>query len=266
MNIKVTSYEGFKNQIGACILIETDRGNFLLDCGLRENIPILTEPISLPFSAKDIDAVFLSHGHLGHCGFLPELMKNGFAGKIYCTAPTKSRAYLGLLEASLVQSEGFVRSQKRMQASEELTTSPFYSKDLVEKTQGFIEEINYNETFQSSEGISVTYFSAGHCPGSAIIKMNISNDQQTKTILYLGDVGNNDNDLYHPQILNESYDVVILPRLTEKDTHPQDTAQQLCEIINQAHKKTGNVIISAFSLDRRIELMHIIDDLLVKDL
>lgn len=268
MSIKVTSYEGFRNQIGACILIETEHGKFMLDCGIHENIPILTEPISLPFPAKEIDAVFLTHGHLGHCGLLPELVKKGYSGKIYCAEPTKDLAYLALLEASLVQSEGFQRLKKRNQitASSHSEDMPFYSEEDVQKTQNYLHEVDNYEPICVGGEVSVTFFSSGHIPGSSFMKIQIGDSQQKESFLYIADIGAEKNDLYHPQVVNESYDAVILPKLLKKDTAIEDMRQKLCQIINETHQKAGNIIISVFSLDRRIEILQMIDTLIIERL
>ena len=66
---------------------------FMVDFGMfqggREATNKNLEP--LPFAAKDLDFVVLTHAHIDHSGLLPRLCAQGFSGPIYCTsaAPAK---------------------------------------------------------------------------------------------------------------------------------------------------------------------------------
>ena len=46
------------------------------------------------YDPKKISAVFITHAHIDHTGRLPKLIKEGFRGKIYGTAPTRDFAKL----------------------------------------------------------------------------------------------------------------------------------------------------------------------------
>ena len=58
-----------------------------------------------PFRPKEIDAVLLSHAHIDHCGNLPNLVKQGFIGPIYCTPATRALAAVMLGDAAKIQQE-----------------------------------------------------------------------------------------------------------------------------------------------------------------
>src|SRR5262245_60182844 len=58
-----------------------------------------------PFRVKDINAVILSHAHIDHCGNLPNLVRRGFSGPIYCTPATRALAAVMLGDAAKIQQE-----------------------------------------------------------------------------------------------------------------------------------------------------------------
>jgi len=73
--------EGFTNEHGFSVLIETETSSTLLDTGSGEafihNINILSIDIS------NIDSLVLSHGHFDHCGNINYILNNNNRIKIY---------------------------------------------------------------------------------------------------------------------------------------------------------------------------------------
>jgi len=56
-----------------------------------------------PFDPKAVDAMILSHAHIDHSGNIPNLVKQGFRGRIYCTPATKEITELMLEDSARVQ-------------------------------------------------------------------------------------------------------------------------------------------------------------------
>ena len=69
---------------GSRFLVETGEARLLVDCGMYQGDRELRrrnwDPFPVP--ADQIDAVVLSHAHLDHCGWLPRLVRQGFAGPV----------------------------------------------------------------------------------------------------------------------------------------------------------------------------------------
>lgn len=267
MDSRITLYEGRAKHIGTCVLVEAQDSKVLLDCGLPDIAAPVAEKFNCPFSPAEIDAVILSHGHLGHCGLLPQLVADGFRGRILCAHPTKERACLNMLEASLVRHEEFHRPEKKASrpSAPDSGSLSFYTKENVAQTLEHIEEVGYCTPIEIAPRITATLFNAGHTAGSAVIRLDCKTPNKTEAILYLPDVGEQDNDLYHPRLLETSYDAVILPSPAAPQTEHRSLPEQLADIINAAHRKAGNVIISAFSLDRRIDILNTLNDLMAAE-
>ena len=95
-----------QNVTGSRHLLEVDGIKLLIDCGLYQERQFLArnwEPFVVP--PESINAVFLTHAHLDHCGLLPKLVREGFSGKIYCTAATAEIARIILLDSAKIQEE-----------------------------------------------------------------------------------------------------------------------------------------------------------------
>src|SRR5215218_5966688 len=88
----VTFWGAARSVTGSMHLVEACWQRVLLDCGLVHGAGAQSRNREFPFRPRDIDAVLLSHAHLDHCGNLPNLVRQGFTGAIYCTPATRSLA------------------------------------------------------------------------------------------------------------------------------------------------------------------------------
>jgi metallo-beta-lactamase family protein len=88
--MKITFWGAARTVTGSMHHLEVAGKNYLLDCGLYQGHRKEAENRNrdLPFDARSIAAVVLSHAHIDHSGNLPTLVKNGFDGPIYTTPPT----------------------------------------------------------------------------------------------------------------------------------------------------------------------------------
>src|SRR5207249_9905087 len=75
---------------GSQFLLTTDRARVLVDCGMFQGSPneVTRNRLPFAFAPREVDALLLTHAHLDHCGLIPALVADGFAGPIYATAGT----------------------------------------------------------------------------------------------------------------------------------------------------------------------------------
>ena len=90
----VTFWGAIRSVTGSLHRVDACGQSLLLDCGLMHGsrAESLHRNRAFPFRPRDIDAVLLSHAHVDHCGNLPNLVRQGFAGPIYCTPATRALA------------------------------------------------------------------------------------------------------------------------------------------------------------------------------
>ena len=87
---------------GSNHLVEFGETKVLLDCGMYQCGKFCEIENHKPFvyDPASIAAVFVSHPHADHCGKLPKLYKDGFRGKVYCTAPARKLAQVVLEDSA----------------------------------------------------------------------------------------------------------------------------------------------------------------------
>src|SRR3954469_12943368 len=103
----LTCWGAAQSVTGSMHLVEAGGYKILLDCGLflGPRLEARQRNSHFPFPAHEIDAVVLTHAHSDHCGNLPNLVRQGFTGPIYCTPPTRDLVGLMLVESARIQQE-----------------------------------------------------------------------------------------------------------------------------------------------------------------
>src|SRR5439155_20564700 len=116
----------------------------LLDCGLFQGprAEAARRNRDFPIRAKDVTAVVLSHAHIDHCGNLPNLVRRGFSGPIYCTPATRALAAVMLGDAAKIQEEDAAYLNKH-RAPDEPKVEPLYVGRDVYRTLLQLREVPY---------------------------------------------------------------------------------------------------------------------------
>lgn len=114
---------------GSKTLVEGAAGRALVDCGLFQGERDLRRRNweALPIQAASLDAVALTHAHLDHCGYLPRLYDDGFAGPAYATRSTADLAEIVLIDsAHLLEEEA--RHAAERGSSKHTDPRPLYTQ------------------------------------------------------------------------------------------------------------------------------------------
>jgi metallo-beta-lactamase family protein len=258
------SFHGAVEEVtGSCFLLETTSAKILIDAGMKqgERICVTRSLDPFGFDVTKLDAVLVTHAHFDHTGRLPELIKLGYRGPIYMTAPTKALADI-ILEDSL----------KIMKENAERCGDPVpYSPEDKQQAMAQIQGIGYHTEFEAAPGVKVMFHDAGHILGSAFVSLDIEGrlnpDGKAMRLVFSGDIGND-----HVPILPETEaihraDVVVCESTYGNSIH-EPAAMRKIKLADFAHKvlgRGGTLVIPAFSIERTQELLYELDTLLLDE-
>jgi metallo-beta-lactamase family protein len=131
---------------GSRFLVETGGGRMLVDAGLYQGLADLRrrnwEPF--PIDPSSLDAVVLTHAHLDHCGYVPRLVRDGFAGPVICTQETAELATIVLRDSAHLQQEDAAYANDAG-FSKHRPALPLYDAADVEKTLPLFAPVAYLE-------------------------------------------------------------------------------------------------------------------------
>src|ERR1043166_8716242 len=186
--ISVTFHGAAQTVTGSMHLVETPNARILLDCGLMlgQREEVHRRNAHFPFAASWIDAVLLSHAHIDHCGNLPNLVRQGFTGPIYCTPATRDLMAIMLADSAKIQAEDLALAPPRV---DECSAGLLYTGREVEQTLGQCVSVPYDTPRDIAHGVRAQFHDAGHLLGSAIISVACDSEGGTRTITFTGDLG-----------------------------------------------------------------------------
>ena len=207
--MKLTFLGAAHEVTGSCTLLETAGKRILIDCGMEQGADIY-ENCDLPVSAGELDAVLLTHAHIDHSGKLPALVAQGFKGPIYATEAARRLCQIMLRDSAHIQEfEAEWRNRKAQRAGEPPYIPLYTMADAEAALKAFVG-CDYDSPVEIFPGVTVRFSDAGHLLGSSSILVTASEGDETRSVLFSGDLGNIDRPLIRDPQSPPGADFVVI--------------------------------------------------------
>ncbi len=244
---------------GSRFLLEFERQResrrILVDCGLFQGLKALRlrNWERFPVDPAGIEAVLLTHAHIDHSGYLPRLAKEGFAGRIYCTAGTHDLAKILLPDSGWLQEEQ-ARYANEQGFSRHKPALPLYTKADAERVLAQFSPVAFGQPIEVA-GLRVTFRPAGHILGAATVTV----EGPRGRIVFSGDLGRPHDPVMRPPAPIRAAEYVVVESTYGNRTHPvSDPEQELASHLRRVLGRGGVAVIPTFAVGRAQSLLHYI--------
>lgn len=246
---------------GFCARLSGDGFDILIDCGMFQGPKTLKalnyEPF--PFDVEVIDAVLLTHAHIDHSGMLPKLMKAGYRGPIYATAPARDLCEVMLADSGEIQESEVAFLNRRNQHRGRPLVEPVYTARDAKRTMELFERVKFDEVVDVAPGVRARFWTAGHMLGAASVEVMVGDGEDITTILFSGDLGAGGQDYLPDPTAPAGIDhLVVESTYGDRERRRVDTVERralLAEELRQAHKAGGPLLMPTFAVGRAQELL-----------
>lgn len=145
---------------------------------------------------------------------------------------------------------------------------PLYTIGDAEDTLESFDGYPYQHPISVGNGITLTFYDAGHILGSAFSMMQLQHNGQTKTICYTGDIGRFNKPIIrdpNTRFAEEHRDVDLMIMEStygdRKHEPVEDLKPGLKRILIETLERGGSVLIPSFAYGRTQELLYTLHEL-----
>ncbi len=263
--MKLAFWGAARTVTGSMHLLEVNETKILLDCGLFQGKRSLSyeRNLNFPFDPSQIDALVLSHAHIDHSGNIPNLVRQGFSGNIFCTPATRDLSAAMLADSGRIQENDIQYLNKKRGRKGLPPVDPLYTEDHAIESLGYFVSVPYWRSLPIAPGVKLTYHDAGHILGSAIVVLDITEGGASKRLVFSGDLGRTGMAILRNPEFIDSADYVIMESTYGEREHESlgEATQKLREAVNECYRGSGKLLVPSFSVGRTQELVYALHQL-----
>ena len=256
MTLRLTFLGAAGTVTGSKYLLELGSRRILIDCGLFQGLKRLRErnwqPV--PFDARSLDAIVLTHAHLDHTGYLPVLVREGYRGPVYCTKATRDLLALLLPDSAHLQEEEAQYANRR-RYSKHSPALPLYTAADAQVALQRLHPLDWSSIATIAPGLTVRFSPAGHVLGAASVRV----ESDAARLLFSGDLGRDDDLLMRAPAAPVVADWLVIESTYGDRRHARiDADAELAAVINRVAERGGVMVVPSFAVGRAQLLLLLI--------
>ena len=249
---------GAGTSTGGRYLVEAPGCRVLVDCGMFAGSASLRRRnwSPAPRELHAIDAVILTSADLEHCGFLPQLVAEGWAGPVFATHGTTALVPIALTDAAQLFAEEAAAANCGGWSKHTPALPPFRVDD-AERAAALLRPVDFGAV-EEFEGGSLEFGRGGRLLGSAWARLRIGD----RTVVFGSRLGGANHPLLQPPDPRPDCDVLVLgPGRTLGDNIGHG-AGRLAAAVHRAVKRGGSVLVPASAVGQTEVLLTMLRDLM----
>ena len=259
--MRLTFYGAAQTTTGSMHLVEANGKRILLDCGLYQGHrkEAFEKNRNLPVDPAKIDYVILSHAHIDHSGNLPQLVRQGFRGRVFARQSTTDLCDVMLRDSCFLQKRDLEYVNKRRRKEGKKLFEPLYEERDVDALMQLFVPTHLHEPREIARGITLEFFNAGHILGSALVQLDIQSDHgRNHRLLFSGDLGQPNQPILRHFEYPSGADILLIESTYADRFHPSadDVELKLERLLRHIDRHNSKLLIPAFSVGRTQQIIY----------
>jgi metallo-beta-lactamase family protein len=264
--MRITFYGAAQTTTGSMHLVEANGKRLLLDCGLYQGHrkEAFEKNRNLPVDPAKIDFVILSHAHVDHSGNLPQLVRQGFRGKVFARQSTVELCDVMLRDSCFLQRRDLEYVNKKRRREGKRPFEPLYEEADVDALMPLFVPTHMHEPREIARGITLEFFNAGHILGSALVQLDIRADRgRSHRLLFSGDLGQPDQPILRHYEYPAGADILLVESTYADRFHPSadDVELRLERHLKYIDRHNSKLLVPAFSVGRTQQIIYYLNRL-----
>ncbi len=261
--MKVTFLGAVGTVTGSKFLVETQQTKLLIDCGLFQGLKDLRlrNWQALPFAPAELDAVILTHAHLDHSGYLPLLVRNGFKGPIFCSAPTGELCKILLPDSGRINEEDAEHANRKGYSRHQPAAALYNEADAL-NCLPLLQPKEIDQRHQIGD-LAFRLERVGHILGATSVTLFY----QGRSLVFSGDIGRYQDLLELSPVPANGGDYLVMESTYGNRIHQAASpVEELAKLVNSVIQQQGILLIPAFALGRAQVLLYCLLQVFKKNL